>query len=420
MEVVVEGNCYVSGRMERCCIGIENGRIQSVAKFIEGEKVHRFGTKIVLPAAIDAHVHFRDPGMTQNEDFKTGSMAAIHGGVTCVFDMPNTKPPTTTLSALRDKKRIASSKSMVDFGLFAGVRPGLDVEALAKEAIGFKLYMASTTGELMVPSLESIKKEFAAIAATDKVLAVHAEDESLRRKDIEEDLEDHLRNRNNECESSAIRKVKVAAKGCKLHICHVSGKASLPLIQGVPSLTSEITPHHLFFDISSKLGTLAKVNPPLRKREDRHALFQALKDGVFDMVVSDHAPHAMEEKKEDFDYAPTGMPGVETMAPLLLNLVKERHMDLSGVVRRLSERPGEVYGLKKGRIAPGYDADLMVVDMTHSTIIKADNLHSKCGWTAYQDMPGVFPQAVFLRGQLMVENGSQVGERMGRDVLGPR
>jgi len=420
MEVVVEGNCYVSGRMERCCIGIENGRIQKVAKLIEGEKVFRFGTKIVLPAAIDAHVHFRDPGLTQNEDFGTGSLAAIHGGVTCVFDMPNTKPPTTTLSALRDKKKIASSKSMVDFGLFAGVRPGLDVEAMAKEAIGFKLYMASTTGELMVPSLESVKKEIAAIATTRKVLAVHAEDESLRRKEIEESLEDHLRNRNNECESSAIRKVKVAANGCKLHICHVSGKASLPLIQGVPNLTSEITPHHLLFDISSKLGTLAKVNPPLRKRDDRHALFQALKEGVFDMIASDHAPHAIDEKKEDFDYAPTGMPGVETMVPLMLNLVKERHLDITGAVGMLSERPGEVYGLAKGKIAPGYDADLIVVDMTHSTIIKADNLHSKCGWTAYQDMPGIFPQTVFLRGQLMVENGSQVGERMGRDVLGSR
>ena len=420
MEVVVEGNCYVSGRMERCCIGIENGRIQKVAKLIEGEKVFRFGTKIVLPAAIDAHVHFRDPGLTQNEDFATGSLAAIHGGVTCVFDMPNTKPPTTTLSALRDKKKIASSKSMVDFGLFAGVRPGLDVEAMAKEAIGFKLYMASTTGELMVPSLESVKKEIAAIATTRKVLAVHAEDESLRRKEIEESLEDHLRNRNNECESSAIRKVKVAANGCKLHICHVSGKASLPLIQGVPNLTSEITPHHLLFDISSKLGTLAKVNPPLRKRDDRHALFQALKEGVFDMIASDHAPHAIDEKKEDFDYAPTGMPGVETMVPLMLNLVKERHLDITGAVGMLSERPGEVYGLAKGKIAPGYDADLIVVDMTHSTIIKADNLHSKCGWTAYQDMPGIFPQTVFLRGQLMVENGSQVGERMGRDVLGSR
>jgi dihydroorotase len=420
MDVVIEGNCYISGRMERCCIGIENGRIQKVAKIIEGEKVFRFGTKIVLPAAIDAHVHFRDPGLTQNEDFGTGSTAAIHGGVTCVFDMPNTKPPTTTISALRDKKRIASSKSLVDFGLFAGVRPGVDVDALEKEAIGFKLYMASTTGELMVPSLESVKKEIAAIAAAGKVLAVHAEDESLRSKEIEKDLEDHLRNRNNECESSAIRKVKVAAKDCKLHICHVSAKGSLPLIQGVPNLTSEITTHHLFFDISSKLGALAKVNPPLRKREDRHALFQALKEGKFDMISSDHAPHSMDEKKEEFDYAPTGMPGVETMVPLILNLVKERHLDISGAVKRLSERPGEVYGLDKGKIAPGYDADLMVVDMTQSTIIKADNLHSKCGWTAYQDMPGIFPQAVFLRGQLMVENGSQVGERMGRDVRGSR
>lgn len=336
-----------------------------------------------------------------------------------MLEMPNTNPPVTTLSALREKNAIASSKCMVDFGLFAGVRPGADIESLAKEAVAFKLYMASTTGELMVPSLDSVQKEMESIARSGKVLAVHAEDESLRRKEIEKDLEDHLRNRNNECESSAIRKVREAARNCRLHICHVSGKSSLPLIHAAPNLTSEVTPHHLLFDISSKLGTLAKVNPPLRRREDRHALFQALKSGVFDIIASDHAPHSMDEKKEDFDYAPTGMPGVETIVPLVLNLVKERHLDLSGAVRRLCERPAEIYGLAKGKIEPGNDADLMVVDMTQTTTIKAENLHSKCGWTAYEGMHGIFPHAVFLRGELMIENGSQMGERMGRNVVGP-
>jgi dihydroorotase len=132
MEVVVEGNCYVSGRLERCCVGIENGRIEKIAKILEGDKEYHFGSKLILPGATDAHVHFRDPGMTQKEDFATGSMAALYGGVTCVFDMPNTRPPTTTIAAMRDKKKIASAKSMVDFGLFAGVRPGMDVAGLAK------------------------------------------------------------------------------------------------------------------------------------------------------------------------------------------------------------------------------------------------------------------------------------------------
>jgi dihydroorotase len=418
MEVVVEGNCFISGRLERCCVGIENGRIVQLAKVLDGDKVYHFGSKLVLPGAIDAHVHFREPGMTESEDFGTGSLAAVFGGVTCVFDMPNTVPPTTTPQGLREKKRLASSKSMVDFGLFAGVKPGVDIGALAREAIGFKLYMASTTGELLVPSLDQVRAELAAIAHSGKVLAVHAEDESLRQKDVSKNLDGHMRNRPGECEVSAIRKVSEAAKDCRLHICHVSAKASLPLVQGARNLTSEVTPHHLLLDVSSRLGTLAKVNPPLRRREDRQALFQALKDGTFDVIASDHAPHTMDEKEEEFDYAPAGMPGVETLVPLMLQHVRDRHLELPAVVRRLCERPGDIFGVRKGRIAVGYDADLMVVDMMASTKIRAENLHSKCGWTAFDGMDAIFPKAVFLRGEIMVENGGTMAEHMGRDVIG--
>jgi len=418
MEVVVEGNCYVSGRLERCCVGIENGKISKIAKTLDGDKVYRFGGKTILPGAVDTHVHFRDPGMTAKEDFGTGSMAAICGGVTCVLDMPNTKPPTTTLSALREKRRIAEAKSLVDFGLFAGVRPGTDVAALAKEAAGFKLYMASTTGELLVQSLDQVRPELQGVAYSGKVLAVHAEDESLRRKEPEENLEDHMKNRNADCEASAIRKIREAAKDCRLHICHVSARSSIPLISKAPNLTSEVTSHHLLLDISSRLGTLGKVNPPLRRRDDRQGLFQALKDGSFDVIASDHAPHTLEEKEEDFDYAPTGMPGVETMLPLMLHHVRERHLELRGVVRRLCERPAEIYGLRKGRIAPGYDADMSVVDLTAPSVIKGSKLHSKCGWSAFEGMQGIFPKAVLLRGEVIIEDGYLVGERKGRDVVG--
>jgi len=417
MDVVVEGNCYISGRLERCCIGIEQGRIARIAKILEGDKTFTFGSRLVIPAAIDAHVHFREPGMTNKEDFGTGSLSAICGGVTCVLDMPNTKPPTTTVQAIREKKRIASSKSLVDFGIYAGVFPGMSVEQLAKEAIGFKLYMAGTTGDLMVPSLASIRGELSAIAASGKLLAVHAEDESLRTKEVERSLEDHQRNRGNDCETSAIKKIKDAAKDCRLHICHVSARESIPLIENVERLTSEVSPHHLFLDKTSNLGSLGKVNPPLRKREDRQALFQALKGGSFDIIASDHAPHTIDEKQEDFDYAPTGMPGVETLVPLVLQLVKDRHIGLGDAVRRLSERPAQIFGINKGKLDIGFDADMMVVDLMDSTTIRADMLHSKCGWTAYEGKEGVFPKAVFLRGEVMVEGGNQVGERMGRDVV---
>ena len=414
---VVEGKCFISGRFEQCCIGIERGKIAKIAKVIDGERVWRFGTKVILPGAIDAHVHFREPGLTHKEDFATGSLAAVNGGVTCVFDMPNTVPETTTVAALREKRKLASAKSLVDFGLFAGVRPGIDVKALAKEAIGFKLYMASTTGELLVSSLAEIKTEIAEISESEKVLAVHAEDERLRSKEQEKDLTDHLRNRNNDCEVSAIKKVKVAAKGCRLHICHVSARESLPEIDKGSGVTSEVTPHHLLLDKDSKVGAHAKVNPPLRKRDERHSLFMALQEGAFDIIASDHAPHTFEEKQEEFQYAPSGTPGVETLVPLILHLVDEKHIDLGGAVRRLCTRPGEMFGLPKGKIVEGFDADLMVVDFENDLSIRGDKLHSKCGWTAFEGMPAIFPKAVFVRGELVMEDGEQVGERIGRDVI---
>lgn len=182
-------------------------------------------------------------------------------------------------------------------------------------------------------------------------------------------------------------------------------------------MTSEVAPHHFILDRGTNLGAFGKVNPPLRKREDRQALFQALKEGSFDIIASDHAPHAIEEKEEDFDYAPSGVPGVETMVPMMIQHVKDGHLDLSGVMKRLCEKPGEIFGIPKGRLAVGYDADLAVYDMTESSVIKGAELHSKCGWTPFEGMTAIFPKAVFLRGQLMVENHAQVGEHIGRDVV---
>ena len=416
-ELVVEGECYISGRFERACIGIDRGKIVAIARNLEGERRLDFGSRKVLPAAIDSHVHFREPGMTHKEDFGTGSLAALHGGVSCVLDMPNTVPPTSTVRALEEKAEAASSKSLVDFGLFAAVRPGVDIASMAGMAVGFKLYMAGTTGDLLVPSLASVGDELAEVARSGKVLAVHAEDESLRRKEPAEGLDDHMRNRTGDCEVSAVRKVAKAAEACRLHICHVSSRDTLPLVLGQPKATAEVTPHHMLLDRDRPLGTYGKVNPPLRTRADRQALFLAFKEGRFDTMASDHAPHTIDEKKEDFDFAPSGMPGVETMFPVMLQHVRDRHLALATVVRALCERPGEIFGIRKGRIDTGYDADLVVVDFMEGREVKADNLYSKCGWTAYEGMPAVFPKAVMVRGELMMKDGEQAGERRGMDVV---
>ena len=418
MEVVVRGNCYIDGKLVECSIGVRDGKIAEIGNDLDGDDYFDFGSKLIIPGAVDAHVHMREPGSTHKEDFATGSMAALHGGVTCFLDMPNTRPPTMSLSDLRDKAALAASKSYADYGLFAGVGQGIDVEGLAQGAVGFKLYMASTTGDLLVTSLESVADEIRRIAATGKALAGHAEDEALRRREPESSLAHHLRNRRNECETSAIRKLRgLGVKGLKVHVCHVSAKESVQMVSNVSGLSSEVTPHHLLMDVNSRLGAFAKVNPPLRRREDRQALFQALKSGVFDMISSDHAPHTVEEKEEDFDFAPCGMPGVETSLPMMMQLVREKHIALKTLVRCLCERPAEVYGLNKGRIRVGSDADLAVFDMMAGTEIKADRLHYKCAWTPFEGASAVFPKAVFLRGEIMIEDGSFIGERRGRDVI---
>jgi dihydroorotase len=169
--------------------------------------------------------------------------------------------------------------------------------------------------------------------------------------------------------------------------------------------------------MDSKLECFGKVNPPLRRRDDRQALFNAFKKGSIDIVASDHAPHTIEEKEEDFDYAPSGLPGVETMVPLMLQLVRDKHIPLSRFVTGLCAGPADIFGLNKGRLEPHRDADIMVVDLMDSKDIRADRLYSKCAWTPYEGMAGIFPKAVFLRGEIMMEDGSQVGERAGREVV---
>ncbi len=419
MDVVIKGKCYINGQLVHRCIGVVDGTIVEISTDLDGERVFDYGSKLILPAAMDAHVHMRDPGATHKEDFSTGSLAALHGGVTCVLDMPNSTPPTTTVADLSEKASIAASKSMVDFALFAGIVPGCDVARLASSGVvGFKLYMAGTTGNLQVASIDAVREELEAVAVSGKPLAVHAEDEGLRKKDVENSLGDHLRNRPNECEASAIRRLSgIRVRGLKVHVCHVSAKESLALIGRGHSITSEVTPHHLLLDTDSKLGSFGKVNPPLRRRGDRQALFNAFKQGAIDIVASDHAPHTIEEKDEDFDYAPSGMPGVETMVPLMLQLVKDKHIPLSRVVDSLCRKPAEIYGLNKGVLEPGRDADIMVADLTDSVDIHADRMYSKCAWTPYEGTAGIFPKAVFLRGEIMMENGSQVGERAGREAF---
>ena len=414
MDLVVEGRALVRGRLGRWAIGIEDGKIVEIARKVKGDRRIDYGDNLILPGAIDPHVHFRDPGMTQKEDFSTGTLAAAYGGVTTALDMPNTLPPAVTAQELKNKKEVIAQKAWVDYGLFAGCMPGADIEDMAPLAVGFKLFMGSSTGKLLVTSDSDIANIAAQVRRTGKVLSVHAEDEALILNDYEEGLSDHLRNRPARAEVAAIQ--RLSRLDCRINLCHISSLEGLQATNGLP-FTKEITAHHMFLDRSSGARAFAKVNPPLRTPEDRFALFRAFISGRIDMLGSDHAPHTIEDKEQDFESAPSGVPGVETTVPMMLAFIKKGTLPLKVLVRAMAERPSEIFGLNKGRIEEGRDADLMVVDTRTMAPIKINNLHSKCGWSPFEGRDAIFPRAVLVRGNLVVEDGQVVGERVGRDVV---
>jgi len=414
LDAVVEGKVLLDTGLVDCCIGIVDGKIAKIAKTIgKADERHDFSGRIVMPAGIDLHVHFREPGMTKKEDFRTGSTAAACGGVTFVLDMPNTKPPTRTVAEIREKISRVSKKSFVDFGLAALLNPKSDAERLAKEATAFKIYLGETTGNLGIAPVDlsaSISR------AGERQVFIHAEHLWKLDDTVEAGLRDHDLQRSESHEVEAVSKV-ISARGgvSKVHLLHVTQAEVLELAK-LSGVTAEVTPHHLLLDSGSTLGTMGKINPPLRSKATRMRLWDAFSSGKADTLGSDHSPHTIGEKEVEFNEAPSGMPGVETLVPLMLRKVAERKLNISLLSRYCSRKPARICGLKKGRIAVGYDADLIAVDLRRSIKIRADELHSKCGWTPYEGMHAVFPLATFLRGEEIAREGELSGDRIGRFV----
>jgi dihydroorotase len=411
--MIIEGRAYVRGSLQDCCIRVENGKIAEIKRTLAGDDRLRF-PGILLPAGLDLHVHFREPGMTRKEDFSTGTRAAACGGISCVLDMPNNDPPTTTPARVGEKIEAAEGKAFVDFGLYAGLTETSDVGALAETATGLKAYLAISTGGLAV-DLDKLMELGGELSVAKKFLSVHCEDPE-RLVDINEKrLEDHLSSRPDGAEVGGIEMAKRLAGVPRVHVAHVSSEKGLAALAG-SGFTSEVTPHHLMLNVNCGLGSLAKVNPPVRTKHDQNALWSAFAEGSIDIVASDHAPHTLDEKEQDFNTAPAGMPGVETMVPLLLDRVRKQSIPLERFVRAACERPAELLNLEKGRIEVGYDADLIAVDLKTPRRIRGDDLHSKCGWTPYEGMDGVFPSATLLRGVRVAEDGEIVSKPSGRYV----
>ncbi len=428
MDQIIEGKAFIDNTFHDCCIAITDGKIVAIKKIISGSNRKKFSKRLILPAGIDIHVHFRDPGLTQKEDFYTGSLSAAFGGISCICDMPNTKPFTATKDTLKEKNTIAQKKSVIDYGLYLGITKNnlSELQNIHALSCGFKLFLGKTTGSKEVAT-DNLTTVFKNVSDTNKILAIHAEDanclDQYRKK--ENTLQDHATSRPEICEIKSIEKLLSVhhETNIRLHICHISSAEAMKILYTRDSsITVGVTPHHMFLDIENKYSSPSylKVNPPIRQRHHKEFLMNSLKMGKIDVVESDHAPHTCDEKEKEFQSAPSGIPGVETMFPILLAKAREDKIALSSVIRNCAYRPAEIMGIPKGQIAVGKDADFCIIDYNNVQNIQGENLHSKCKWSPFDGLNAIFPSDVYNRGSAVISDYDFVGEKgFGKNFVSP-
>ena len=425
-DLVLAGGTIVTGMTRyRADVAIKDGLIALIgapeAMPPAAETVDVSG-KFLLPGAIDMHVHFREPGYTHKEDWRTGTAAAAMGGTTTVFEMPNTNPPTRSIVELR-QKQAAAAKAHVDYGLYGLLAednidelPGL----IAGGVNAFKCFMGNTFGNLPSPSTGAMLEGFEIIAPSGLRISLHAETASImawRQKRLmaagRNDPLAHIAARPAIVAAEAVSRAAELAEwtGARIHVLHISSAAELrPLAdakaRGV-EITGETCPCYILLDTRDyeRLGSIIRVNPPVREASDSEAIWQALQSGVVDMIATDHAPHTSEEKIKDVIWeADCGFPGVETQMPLMLNEVSKGRMSLEHYVRISAENPAKSFGLwpAKGRIEPGAEADIAVVDMERRETIRAAGLHSRAKITPFEgvEVTGV-PIHTLVRGRFV-------------------
>lgn len=370
----------------------------------------------LLPGVIDPQVHFREPGLEHKEDLFTATCACAKGGVTSFLEMPNTRPLTTTQQALDDKLQRAQNKCLVNYGFFIGATAeNLPDLLLANPTPGIKIFMGSMHGQLLVDEQEILEAIF---AKGKRLIAVHAEDQARinqRRQEFAgiHDVAVHSQIQDNQAALLATQQVlKLSQKyQRRLHILHMSTAEEAELLRQHKPIwvTAEVTPQHLFLNTSAyeKIGTLAQMNPPLRSPHDNEVLWQALHDGIIDFIATDHAPHTLEEKAQLYPNSPSGMPGVETSLALMLTATDEGRCTLAQVVNWMSTAVAKAYNIpNKGAIAPGYDADLVLVDLQTYRPVLREELLSKCGWSPFEgwNLTG-WPAYTIVGGEIVYEKG---------------
>ena len=411
-------------------VGVRDGKIAEIgdlSRASAGERIDCKGLHI-LPGVIDSQVHFREPGLPHKEDLESGSRSAVMGGVTSVFEMPNTNPLTTGEAELADKVARGTGRMHCDFAFWVGgthenARHLGELERLPG-AVGVKVFMGSSTGSLLVGDDAGVAD---VLSHTRRRAAFHSEDEDRlnerkplrvpgdpRSHPVWRDVETALR--------STQRLLKIAReKRALIHVLHVTTAEEIDLLAQHKDLASvEVTPNHLFLDASAydRLGTLAQMNPPVREARHRDALWDGLRQGVVDVIGSDHAPHTLDEKAKPYPDSPSGMTGVQTLVPLLLNAVNEGKLTLERFVDLTSAGPLRLFGMAgKGRIAKGYDADFTVVDLKRRETIRNEWVASRVGWTPFDGMDVTgWPVGTIVRGVKVMWEGELTAPSTGRPV----
>jgi len=430
--LIKNGSCFIEGELEKVNLAINYSKIEAIGdlKDFNGKREIDAKDLLILPGVIDTQVHFREPGSTDAEDLNSGSKAAVLGGVTSVFEMPNTNPPTSSKKEFFKKMNLASNRMFFNYAFYFGATPNNYKELRELNSLegccGVKLFAGSSTGNLLVKHESDIEKIF---SNSSKIVSVHSEDEeilNLRKRFIQKGkVLSHVIWRNEESAISSTRRIiKIAERlNKKAHILHVTTKEEIDFLsKHKGNITLEITPQHLSLTSPScyeKLGTLAQMNPPIRTKEHQDKLWYAIKHNIADIIGSDHAPHLKKNKEKQYPDSPSGMPGVQTLVPIMLTHVNKKKLTIKQFVTYTCENPAKIFNIKnKGFIKKGYDADLTIIDM--DKVVKIDNkeIKSKCKWSPFHgDKVKGFPVITIVNGQMKMKNGKIIGKPIGKPLI---
>ena len=426
------GQAMIKDNLVQTNIYIKDEKITSITdKSLDSKETIDCKNLIILPGVIDSQVHFREPGLEGKETLESGMLSAVAGGVTSIFEMPNTNPLTITPETIEDKLKRASKGAWSDYAFYLGgtmrTSPNLSEWENLKGVCGIKIFMGASTGDLMTATDEEVES---VVSNGRRVIAVHAEDQMIMMENMKSILGDsndvamHCKWRSPEsCLSATTRVVNLARKHKRrVHILHITTSNEMEFLSKNKDVASvELLANHLTLhapDCYERLGTLAQQNPPIREKKHQDALWDALNNKIVDIIASDHAPHTLEEKSAKYPKSPSGTPGVQTLVPVMLNHVNNKKLSLSRLVSLWSYGPERVHKIfGKGRIQEGYDADFTIVDMNKEMTIENSQQKSRSQWSPYDGMKVKgWATHTIIRGNCVMRNDEIIGKPIGEMV----